>query len=114
MKGFGYRAETLACAYLLFHGYKIEKRNFHSRFGEIDIIAKKDGVTVFVEVKARSGNMLADPVCAVDLYKQQKLIKTAYYYMSRTEDDNLRFDVIEVKKQGFRLSVKHIKDAFQI
>ena len=114
MKGFGYRAETLACAYLIFHGYKITERNFHSRFGEIDIIAKKRGVTVFVEVKARSGNMLADPAYAVDLYKQQKLIKTAYYYMSNTATDDLRFDVIEVKKQGLKLSLKHIKDAFQI
>lgn len=114
MKGFGYRAETLACIYLLFHGYRIVRRNYHSRFGEIDIIAQKKNTTVFVEVKARSGKMLASPACAVDIYKQQKLIKTAYGYMSYCDSDDFRFDVIEVTKQGLKISVNHIKDAFQI
>ena len=114
MRGFGYRAETLACIYLLFHGYRIVRRNFHSRFGEIDIIAQKKNLTVFVEVKARSGKMLATPAHAVDTYKQQKLIKTAYGYMSHCDSDDFRFDVIEVTKQKFRISVNHIKDAFQI
>ena len=114
MNRLGIFGETLACIHLLFHGYKIVERNFHSRFGEIDIIAKKHGVTVFVEVKARSGNMLADPAYAVDNFKQQKLIKTAYHYMSRGGDDDFRFDVVEIKRQGIRLSVRHIEDAFQI
>ncbi len=114
MNRLGHFGETLACIHLFFHGYKILERNFHSRFGEIDIIAKKHSVTVFVEVKARSGKMLADPVYAVDSYKQQKLIKTAYHYMSRGSDDDFRFDVVEVKRQGLKMSVRHIKDAFQI
>lgn len=113
MSGFGYRAETLACIYLVLHGYRIAERNFRSRFGEIDIVAKKGGTTVFVEVKARSGNMLAPPAQAVDAFKQQKLIKTAYRYMARGGDD-FRFDVIEVEKQRLRIAVRHIKNAFEI
>lgn len=114
MKNYGKRAEALSSWYLILHGYKILERNFHSRFGEIDIIAKKDGVTVFVEVKARSGKMLGTPAQAVDTYKQQKIIKTAYRYLLRCPDMECRFDVIEVVSRGIRVKVNHIKNAFEI
>lgn len=116
MKGFGYRAESLAALWLRLRGYRILERNFRSRFGEIDIIAKKHGVTVFCEVKARSGNMLFSPAQAVDIYKQQKIIKTAYYYLSRCDaaDGDIRFDVIEVKKKGLHITVRQIQNAFEI
>lgn len=111
---FGYKSESLACTYLRLNGYSVIERNYHSRFGEIDIIAQKNNTLVFVEVKARSGNMLSTPASAVDIYKQQKLIKTANLYIaSHIESDcDCRFDVIEIVKQGIKLKIKHIKNAF--
>jgi len=47
----GLDAEEKVAEYLLKDGYKILKRNFHSKFGEIDIIAKKDDILSFIEVK---------------------------------------------------------------
>ena len=49
----GRRGETAVCQYLLQHGYTIRKRNYRIRGGEIDIIAQKDEILAFVEVKSR-------------------------------------------------------------
>ena len=52
---FGFSAEDKACKFLENHGFTILCRNFRSRFGEIDIIAKKDEILHFIEVKATNG-----------------------------------------------------------
>ena len=52
---FGKSSEDLACEFLLKNGCKILARNFSSKFGEIDVIAKKDGILHFVEIKATQG-----------------------------------------------------------
>ncbi|EKD29396.1 MAG: hypothetical protein ACD_78C00424G0002, partial [uncultured bacterium (gcode 4)] len=53
----GDQAELLAIQYLQKHGYEIMETNFvASKWGEIDIIARKDGITVFFEVKYRTGD----------------------------------------------------------
>lgn len=116
MNNFGKHAETLAVWYLRLHGYEILARNFRSRFGEIDIIAKKLGTVAFVEVKARSEKMLAPPSCAVNDLKQQKIIKTAYHYITRYRlfDCDMSFDVIEIEKHGMHHKINHIKNAFEI
>ena len=89
---------------------------------EIDIIAQKDGVTSFVEVKARNiknlGTYEPRPASAVTPEKQRKIIRTASYFLSRyTEKTRIRFDVIEVYLEDFVLGVKikeikHLIDAF--
>ena len=111
----GKKGENRAALYLRLHGYSILHRNFHSRFGEIDIVAKRGDTIAFVEVKARGDNAISSPAAAVDIYKQKKLIKTAQYYLlcKNIDDCNLRFDVIEVSKCKTRLKLNHIKDAFQ-
>lgn len=114
MKNYGKKAELLVSFYLALHGYKVVKRNYRSRFGEIDIIAKKGGMIVFCEVKARSGKMLGTPAQAVDVFKQQRIIKTAYRYLAYVPDCECRFDVIEVVKRGIRVKINHIKNAFEI
>ncbi len=114
MKGLGKKGESLACLWLWFHGYRILSRNYHSRFGEIDIIAKKCGVISFVEVKARGKNMLSTPASAVNVYKQQKIIKTANQYIMRSQnpDADYSFDVIEVTRGRFLYKINIIKNAF--
>lgn len=110
----GKKGENKAVRYLRFHGYSILDRNFHSRFGEIDVIAKKKDTVVFVEVKARGNNPIATPGSAVDIFKQKKIIKTAQLYIlyKHLDDCDLRFDVIELEKTGFRVNINHIKNAF--
>ncbi len=113
MNKFGRFGENLATIYLVLHGYVILARNFHSRFGEIDIVARKKNCVVFVEVKARGENTFATPAAYVDAFKQKKIIKTAQYYIlyNNLGELEMRFDVIEVRKKFIRL-VTHIKNAF--
>ncbi len=111
----GRTGERIAKAYLRLHGYLILDTNYHSRFGEIDIIAKKFETVVFVEVKTRGPNSIAAPAFAVDIYKQKKIIKTAQRYILYKHLDNcsFRFDVIELKTNGLHFNVNHIKNAFE-
>ena len=89
--------EEMACQHLISQGYKILKRNFHSKCGEIDIIAKDKNCIVFVEVKTRRNNSCGLPAEAVDVKKQTHLYKTAERYIQENPTEKeIRFDVIEV------------------
>ncbi len=74
-------AESKACNYLLENGYQVVERNFYSRFGEIDIIAFKDEVLHFVEVKSAEDYELA--VQNITRTKMQKLLKTGDTYLKK-------------------------------
>lgn len=76
----GKLAEDFAVNFLSQKGYKILTRNFRSRFGEIDIIAKDGDTLVFVEVKARWNRNFGLPEESVTASKIQKIIKTSQYY----------------------------------
>jgi len=78
-------AEDKACEFLLNAGYMIVERNFYSRFGEIDIIAIKDEVLHFVEVK--SGLDYESAVQNITPTKLSRLVKTAYVYMKKNSLD---------------------------
>ena len=81
--GLGVDGERLAREYLEASGFKGLEQNFISRFGEIDIIATKQNYLCFVEVKTRSskGN-LATGLESISLAKQQRIIKSAEYYLA--------------------------------
>ena len=74
-------AESKACNYLLENGYQVVERNFYSRFGEIDIIAFKDDVLHFVEVKSALDYELA--VQNITPLKLRKLLKTGDTYLKK-------------------------------
>lgn len=90
--------------------------NFHSKYGEIDIIAKNDKYIVFVEVKTRKQFSIVSPAGAVTKSKRNKIIKTAFVYMeSNIINMQPRFDVIEIttKDDGAKIkSINHIENAF--
>ena len=89
--------EDFAVKCLKRKGYKILERNFHSRFGEIDVIASNKKVIAFVEVKTRNEVSLYTPREAVDKFKMQKCIKTAQYYLVQNPTNlQPRFDVFEI------------------
>lgn len=115
----GVFGEEFTAKYLKKQGYKILERNFHSRFGEIDIIASKKDIIAFVEVKTRGENAIYSPREAVDFYKQQKCVKTAQMYLANnTVELQPRFDVSEIlleKREDSKLKVKehnYIENAF--
>lgn len=107
----GSRYEDIAAAFLEQQGYQILERNYRDRRGEIDIIAKEDGILVFVEVKYRKNNRKGYPEEAVDITKQQHIRHTAQYYLYQKRCSDAvpcRFDVVSVLGDEIRL----IRDAF--
>ena len=112
----GQRGEDAAAIHLVSKGYEVVARNYHSRFGEVDIIAKNEKYLVFVEVKARAKGTEVQPKESVNALKQRRLVKTAMIYLSeRGADLQPRFDVIEVwveRKIGTILALNHIENAF--
>lgn len=114
----GKSGEDITAAYLRKKGWAITKRNYHSRFGEIDIIAENDEYIIFVEVKTRAENSLTSPAEAVNLSKQRKIMLTAEDFLSKfTCELQPRFDVAEVTTYknadgSFRYSLNYIKNAF--
>ena len=79
-KEIGDRAESLGVEYLIQNGYSIIEQNFYARkMGEIDIIAQKDGVIHFIEVKSAKANF--DPVYNITPRKIHKMINSVYYYL---------------------------------
>ena len=94
----GKLGEDLACRELERLGYEIVARRYRRRGGEIDIIARERGATVFVEVKAREGREFGDGAEAVDSFKRRKLVMTALDYLARARlvDTPCRFDVVSI------------------
>ena len=85
-------------------GFAVIKRNYHSRYGEIDLIAESEDTLCFVEVKTRNLTSLGTPADAVDYRKQKKLVLTAMKYLTETESyKQPRFDVLELWQQGGRI-----------
>lgn len=107
--------EDVAAKYLQHNGYQIVQRNYHSPYGEIDIICKQGGVFVCVEVKARRSLKFGEPLESVTKKKQERIIKTAYHYLATHESESpIRFDIITLqyipKEKSYKL--EHIKNAF--
>ncbi len=113
-KEFGVFAEKLAEDYYLKQGYEILCMNFRTRQGEIDVIAKKDNMLVFVEVKARTENSIATPAEFVTYKKQQKIILAAKAYLAKIKDNTsfVRFDVMEIIKKANDYKLNCIENAF--
>ena len=102
--------EEKAAKYLKKQKYKIIKRNFKNKLGEIDIIAKQKDVVVFVEVKTRTDESFGFAAEAVDSKKQQKIRNVALLYTQKHNISNFRFDVVEVYIKDDRIN--HIINAF--
>lgn len=93
----GKTAEDKTVAFLRKNGFKVIKRNYSCRFGEIDIIAEKGKFIVFVEIKARKENNIVSPAQAVDGDKMQRIMLTANDYMYKTFCElQPRFDIARV------------------
>ena len=113
-KATGDRGEELAAQFLEAKGYAIVERNWRSRGGEIDLIALKEGVLVFCEVKSSQFSGPSHPEIRVDLKKQFKLSQLARAYLANDPPgvETCRFDIIAVKDVQGRDVIQHIENAF--
>ena len=109
----GIWGENLVCKYLEENNYKVIKRNFLCRQGEIDIIAKDENKKelVFIEVKTRSNFKYGNPIEAVDKNKQNhlKLAIRYYIYKNKIKNTAIRIDVVEVYLRNKDYEINHIK-----
>lgn len=108
--------ENITADYLRKNGFEIVARNYHSRYGEIDIIAKDSEFIAFVEVKARNEKAIERPAAAVTSGKRRKIIQTALIFLSEFEYDlQPRFDVAEVtldSRTDVPIELNYIENAF--
>lgn len=109
----GAAAEKIAAEWLLTHGYVIRATNWRvSNTIEIDIIAEIPGTIVFVEVKARKGDMVS-PLDAIDEKKIKKIVRGANIYLEAEEQlFKYRFDIITVTGTPDHYTLDHFPDAF--
>ncbi len=110
--------EKIAEKFLVSRGYKILSRNFPTPFGEIDLIAKKNGCTVFLEIKTRISEKFGPPASAVTRAKQKHIIKNCQYYLKGygLNDAPCRIDVIGIclDPRGKVKILRHIKNAVEL
>ena len=110
------RGEAAASQRLAEKGFQILEADWHSRWGEIDLIAADGETLVFCEVKTRLEDSVGSTREAVGPAKRKKLTETALCYLSEHPSElQPRFDVIEVtlsRADGAVLSVEHLENAF--
>ena len=91
----GARAEALAADYLMQHGLTIVARNFRTRFGEIDLVARERGVLVFIEVRMRRSRTCGGAIASITAKKRMRLIAAANGYLAMLgREPPCRFDAI--------------------
>lgn len=90
--------EAAAVQFLRKKGYQILESNFGTRFGEIDLIAEKDGMTVFVEVKTKTGDQYGEPWEMVGARKLHQVKMMAQVYLTKNGLGEIpcRIDVVGV------------------
>ena len=95
---------------------KIVARRFRSGRRDIDLVAQRDDLIAFVEVKARSGDEFGDPVEAVNRRKQRELTKSAQTWIDRhgRSGESYRFDVVGILLKDRRVFVRHVPGAFEL
>lgn len=94
----GKRGEDLAVSYLQTQGYEIVERNWRCTLGEIDIVARRSEVVVFVEVRTRHASTTESALESVGSQKQAKMTRLAYAYLTGRQLGKVdwRVDVVAV------------------
>ncbi|MDL2274238.1 YraN family protein [Oscillospiraceae bacterium OttesenSCG-928-G22] len=109
----GRAGERAALTWYEGRGFRLLAENFHSRYGEIDLIVEDGETLVFCEVKTRRSDRYARPSEHVDAKKQQKILLTAETWLEKHPTElQPRFDVMEVFFTSGRAEIVHIENAF--
>jgi putative endonuclease len=108
--------ERIALRFLKKKNYHILESNFSCPLGEIDLIAKHNNETVFIEVKTRKGLSCGLPEDSITRKKKRQLVKTALFYLKKYNlvQEPCRFDVISISilNEHRKPKIELIKDAF--
>lgn len=113
----GRHAESIAADYFIRQGFVILARNWRHPQGELDIIAEKQGLCVFVEVRSRTGEEHGHPLETIRQQKRAQVLRAARLYLDAEHPTahTYRFDVVSVifpKGEGEPEFI-HLEDAFQ-
>ena len=111
----GDAAEDRACRHLGGAGFTIVERNFRTRGGEIDIVARKGNVLAFVEVRSREVPDYGTPEESVTPAKRRRIVAAARRYLSKVPPSSwreARFDVIAIEGSGKNAVLRHYPGAF--
>jgi putative endonuclease len=107
----GTAAEDLAARYLEGRGLAIVERNWRTRGGEIDLVARDGATLVFVEVRLRTSAAFGGAAASVDARKQQRILQAARRYLAERPDVPCRCDVVVLDRLD-PARVEWIRDAF--
>ncbi|GAB3333591.1 YraN family protein [Larkinella ripae] len=109
----GKQGEDEAARYLQQKGYDLLQRNYRHQHAEIDLIAQKGKLLIFVEVKARSSTRFGNPEEFVTYTKARLIMKAAEHYIFTNDwQHDVRFDIVAVTVMPDAVTVKHLEDAF--
>lgn len=112
----GKLAEELAANYLAEQKIKLITRNFHCRFGEIDLIGLDNEILLFIEVRYRKDEHYLAAVETIDKHKCKKIVTTSKYYLNKHrkyQSYYCRYDVITLTGALDKPVIEWIKNAFQ-
>ncbi len=121
-KKLGNLGEKIAADYLKKKGYQILEKDYTSKFkagrgrGEIDIVAKKEGIITFVEVKSLSSDKVIQPEEKVNYQKRKKIIKTANFWLMEKKiplDAKWKIEVVSLKidLKNNKIKLRHFQNA---
>ena len=104
--------EEIAAGFLIRRGCEIITRNARTPYGEIDIVARQEDVTLFVEVKSRTSNKMGLPEEVITPRKREHMLAAAEHYAAEHQIDHWQIDVISVEgKPGSAPRITHFENA---
>ncbi len=114
-KRLGDFGERVAAAHLEANGYAIIARNYRRRDCEIDLVAQKDGVVAFVEVRTRRGSSMGTAIESITDVKAERLLRAVerfgYDHPDIPPDRRIDIIAIDLAPDGRLLSLEHVKSA---
>lgn len=112
----GRRGEALAAAYLEGRGWRILDRNWRFHYKEIDLVAARDDVVAFVEVKSRGPGAWGHPLASIGWRKRRDLAVAARGWIAARgrAGTSYRFDAVVVVTDGAGTRVEHLADAWRL
>lgn len=110
----GQWGERAAAAYLAAQGFEVVALNVRTPHGEIDVVARRGEVTLFVEVKTRTSSRLGLPEESITARKQEHMVAAGTHYAAEQGIDHWQIDVIAVEgKPGTTPVLTHFENAIQ-
>ena len=103
--------EEMGAEFLQKRGYEVVEKNARTPYGEIDLVTRRDGLTIFVEVKTRTSRRFGLPEEAITPRKQAHMLAAAEHYAAEHEIDSWQADVLAVEGQpGKTPSIEHFEN----